>query len=206
MKAHQIRRLLPFLLLFIASLCAAQTQEPPKIIKEQNGKITNYRAEGSLALTQAINCIPLAQAKPKFTPPDLYKGVAECLAKGEFESAAKLFVLAGIYARFDADRVTDKTAGQARTALIMNTFSNVPEEKKNEFNAALIRMTKTPELLGGLCKEVARIGMPDYYPGYTILHGIRAFSGNPHEAALVKDFDATGTWKSLQSTYLHCPD
>jgi hypothetical protein len=47
--------------------------------------------------------------------------------------------------------------------------------------------------------------MPDYYPRYMVLHGIRAFSGNPHEGALVKDFDAPGVWKNLQSAYFHCP-
>ena len=192
-------------LLMLSSLVVAQIPEPPRIIKEQNGKITNYRAEGSLASTQAINCIPLAEVKRKFTPPDLYKGVADCLAKNEYESAARLFALAGIYARFDAERVTDKTAGQARTVLIMNTFSNVPEDQKNKLNASLSRITKTPELLGDLCRELAQLGMPDYYPNYMILHGIRAFSGNPHDGALVANFDAMGTWKGLLSTYLHCP-
>ncbi len=205
MKARKVRVPLLVSLLMFSSLVVAQTQEPPRIIKEQNGKITNYRAEGSLASTQAINCIPLAQAKRKFTPPDLYRSVADCLAKDEYESAAKLFALAGIYARFDAERVTDKTAGQARTVLIMNTLSNVPEEKKNKLNASLSRITKTPELLSALCEEVAQVGMPDYYPKYMILHGIKAFTGNPHDGALVANFDATGTWKGLQSTYLHCP-
>jgi len=193
-------------LFMFSSLVVAQTKEPPRIIKEQNGKITNYRAEGSLASTQAISCIPLAEVKRKFTPPDLYKGVADCLAKNEYESAAKLFALAGIYARFDAERVTDKTAGQARTVLIMNTFSNMPEDRKNKLNASLSRITKTPALLGDLCKEVAQVGMPDYYPNYMILHGIKAFSGNPHDGALVANFDAMGTWKGLLSAYLHCPD
>lgn len=206
MRAREVRLLLPFLLLMVTSMSVALAQVPPKIIKEQNGKVTNYRAEGSLASTHAVNCIPLTQVKRQFTPPDLYKGVEKCLARDEYESAAKLFALAGLYARFDTERVTDKTARQARTVLIMNTFSNESEQKKNNLNASLTRITKSPELLGELCKEVIQIGMPDYYPGYMILHGIKAFSGNPHEGALVTNFDAQGTWKRLQSTYLHCPD
>jgi hypothetical protein len=38
-----------------------------------------------------------------------------------------------------------------------------------------------------------------------ILHGIKAFTGNPHDDALLKDFDAEKTWKSLQTEFLKCP-
>lgn len=198
-------RPLLFLFSFFTTLALAQIAEPPKIIKEQNGKITNYRAEGSLASTQAVGCIPLAQARNSFTPPDLYKGVVECLAEDNYEFSARLFALAGIYARFDAERITDKSAGQAKTVLIMNTFSKVPEDKKAKLNASLTHITQDPEILGKLCGEVREIGMPSYYPSYMILHGIKAFNGNPHEGALIKDFDSSGVWKNLQSGYLHCP-
>ncbi|MGE5468260.1 MAG: hypothetical protein ACM3Y9_12625 [Ignavibacteria bacterium] len=193
------------LLCVVSAVAPAQTQEPVRIIKEGNGNVVNFRAEGSLASTQAVNCIPLAEAKNSFTPPDLYKGVLDCLARDNYESAAELFALAGIYGRFDAERVADKTAGQAKTVLIMNAFAAVSDEKKSRFNAALGRITGSPEVLGRLCRQVAAVGMPDYYPSYMILHGIRAFTGNPHEGAIVKDFDASGVWKNLQSAYLHCP-
>lgn len=198
-------RPLLLLLSFFSTLALAQTQESPKIIKEQNGKITNYRVDGSLASTQTVGCIPLVQAKNTFTPPDLYKGVVECLGKDDYESSAKLFALAGIFARFDAERITDKSAGQAKTVLIMNTFSNLSADKKTRFNEALNHIAKTPELLGKLCEEVKQIGMPNYYPSYMILHGIKAFTGNPNEGALVKDLDSSAAWKNLQSGYLHCP-
>ncbi len=172
--------LLLFLLSIFSTLALAQIYQPPKIIKEQNGKITNYRAEGSLASTQTVSCIPLAQAKNTFTPPDLYKGVMECLSKDNYEYSAKLFALAGIYARFDAERIADKSAGQAKTVLIMNTFSNITEEKKKKFTESFNLITKTPELLRKLCDEVKQVGIPNYYPSYMILHGMKAFTGNPH--------------------------
>jgi hypothetical protein len=46
--------------------------------------------------------------------------------------------------------------------------------------------------------------MPNYY-SYMVLHGIKAFTGNPHEGALLKDFDAPKVWTNLQAAYLHCP-
>jgi hypothetical protein len=38
-----------------------------------------------------------------------------------------------------------------------------------------------------------------------ILHGMKAFTGNPYEDALLKDFDAQKTWTEIQTSYLTCP-
>lgn len=200
-----IKLLLLFSHLILLTPAMAQAQEPPRIIKEQSGNITNYRTQGNLEPTRSINCLPITKIQNTFTPPDIYQGVTKCLSEENYEFAVKLFMLAGIYSRFDAERVTDKSARQARTVLIMNTLSTQPEDKKSKFSAAADRMTKTPEILSGLCKDVMHVGMPNYYPNYMILHGMNAFLSNPNQDALVKNFDSSGTWKKLQSTYLHCP-
>lgn len=196
---------LPLLLLpFLSTVALAQAAAPPKLIGEQHGPVTNYRAEGSLASTQAVGCIPLAKAKSSFTPPDLYLGVTECIARDNYGFAAGLFALAGIYGSFDAERVADPSAGQAKTVLVMNTFANVPQDKKTKFNEMLNRIAKNPEALAKLCGEVRKVGMPNYYPSYMILHGIKAFTGNPNDGALLRDFDPQKVWANLQATYLHC--
>lgn len=197
-----------FVLLLLSTMVLAQTPEPPKILTQQSGNIKKHWAEGSLASTQTVGCIPLAQAQNTFTPPDLYKGVEACVAQDNYDLAVRLFVLAGMYSWFDADRITDKSAAQARTILITNTFDTMLQGKKVKFSKALDRLTKNPdpELVEKLCDEVEKLGAPNYYPSYMILHGIKAFTGNPHEEALIKDFDASSTWKNLQSEYLHCPD
>ena len=198
-------RSLFFLLSLIPIIAVAQTLDPPKIITETNGRLTNIRAEGSLASTQTVGCIPVTDAKNTFTPADLYKGVVDCISQDKYDLGAGLFALAGIYGRFDAERVSDKTAGQAKTVLIMNTFANESQEKKLRLNDVFTHLTKTPELLGKLCVDIQKVGMPNYYPSYMILHGIKAFTGNPHEGALLKDFDAPNVWTNLQTAYLHCP-
>lgn len=197
-----------FVLPLLSTIALAQTFEPRKIITRQSGNVKKHWAEGSLALTQTVGCIPLAQAKNTFTPPDLYKGVEECVAQDNYDLAVRLFVLAGIYSWFDADRITDKTAAEARTVLITNAFATMSQDKKSKFSKALERLTKKPDpgLVEKLCAEVQKVGAPDYYPSYMILHGIKAFTGNPHEEALIKGFDASSAWKNLQSEYLHCPN
>lgn len=180
-------------------------RETPKIIVEKNGVATNVTAEGNLASSQTVACIPLSEAKNTFTPADIHKGLGECVTQGKYDFAVSLLMLADMYGLFDAARVTDKTAGQAILALRMNTFANVPQDKKAKLSELINHLASDTERRGKLCGEINKIGPPDYYPSYMILHGVKAFTGNPHEGALVKDFDAIGTWKKLQATSLKCP-
>lgn len=205
MKKRNAQQLALILLLPFLSPCVfSETVEPPKIHVEQNGIVTNMTVEGNLASYINIGCISLSEVKNTFTPADLYKGVRECIKQENFDRAANLFMLAGLNARFDAERITDKTAGQARVVLIMNTFSNVPQDQKDKFGAAVKRLTENTEFLGKLCNEINKIGIPDYYPSYMILHGVKAFTGNPHERALITHFDALSVWKKLQFESLQC--
>lgn len=198
-------RPLTILLFLLPTLTLAQPDGPPRIVTEHDGRVMTFRAEGSLEPTQMPGCIPLSRANSTFTPPDLYLAVKECIARDNYDDAAGLFALASVYGRFDAERVADPSAGQAKSVLVMNTFAAVAREKRTRLNEALARATKSPERLRKLCSDVQHIGMPSYYPKYMILHGIDAFSANSGAEALRKDFDAKGFWKQLQTTYLHCP-
>jgi len=183
----------------------AAVPNSPKIVVEQNGKFTNVIAEGNLASYQTVGCIPLSEAKNTFTPADIHKGLEQCIKQGNYDYAASLYLLALVYGIFDAERITDKTAGQAILVLNSNTFSSVPEDKKNKVDEAVKHIAKDNKLRVTLCGEINKIGPPDYYPSYMILHGVRAFTGNPHDGALVKDFDTPGVWKKIQSRNLKCP-
>ncbi|MCX7142785.1 MAG: hypothetical protein NT123_17290 [Proteobacteria bacterium] len=183
----------------------AHAPDAPGIGTEKPGRAANYRIEPGLGSSQKIGCIPLSEARNTYTPPDLYRGVSECLAKENYEFAARLFVLAGTYSAFDAERITNKEAGQSKSVMITNTLLQEPPEKQSRLNELMIRLMKTPELHATLCGEVQRIGMPGYFPGYMVLYGVKEASGNPFDGALVKDFDAPKSWAQLQSTYLSCP-
>jgi hypothetical protein len=192
--------------LLFSGAVSAQENNSPKIIEEKNGKITNYRVEGNLASKNDIGCINIINANNKLTPPDLYKGVADCINAENYENASELFALAGMYGSFDAARISDKTAGQAKTVLIMNTFNGLPEGKKQKFSSVLTdRLSKNKIALRNLCSNIIRIGYPTYYPDYMILHGIKAFTGNPNKGALSETFNPTLTWNKLFETFLHCP-
>lgn len=198
-----MNRLLVFSIIF-SILAAAELHAAPEERQPQNTDITHLYTEGSLASTHPLACVPLAQVKNTDTPADIFKGVRQCVEQGKYEDATDLFAIAGAYSKFDAERVTDKTAGQAKSALIMETFSTVDDDKKSQFaKVQEFRMTN-PETLKTICGSVKKIGPPNYYPEYMILHGMKAFTGNPYENAIEKDFNASETWKKVLTEYLSC--
>lgn len=188
------------------SCALAQTPERPPVIQEQRGNITNIRVEGSLAPTQDLPCISTTDANPSHTPPDLHTGVAKCILEGDFARAARLFMLAGIYSRFDAERVADRTARGGSQVLIMRTFAGFSKEQKEEFTKAFNQLVNSRPELQAICTELVRIGPPSYFPKYLVLHGMNAFtSPSPLENALIPGFDSAATWVRLQDAYAHCP-
>lgn len=156
--------------------------------------------------TRDVACIALSEAKSAYTPPDIHTAIVKCISRGDFAKAASLFMLAGIYSRFDAERVADKTARGGVRVLIMNTFGRFSKEQKEGFSGAANQLTQASSELQAFCSELVRIGPPTYFPKYLILHGMNAFtSPNPLENAIDLSFDAVSTWARLQETYAHCP-
>ena len=62
--------------------------------------IHNYQMEGDLESPNDIGCIPIDQARATYNPVDLYRGAAACIAREEWDDAAGLFALGGIYGRY----------------------------------------------------------------------------------------------------------
>lgn len=165
--------------------------------------VTNYEAQGNLAVTHELDCIPLASAKSEYTPPDLYNAFAKCVRESSYANATGLFLLAGSYVRFDAKRVADVTAHQARTALIMQYISSLSSQQKSEWNAYSDMFTPDSKELQSACDSIKVIGAPTYYPTYMIQHGIDAFSSDRPEP-LVNDLDQSKAWESILNESLHC--
>ncbi len=141
----------------------AQTFEKPKIIVEKIGNVTNYRVEGNLEPTQYLPCLGLEKIKNIYTPPDLYTGVKACVKQKDFERATDLFMLADAYSLYDARRVSDETAGQGRSVLIMQLVDGFTKEEKQRLSSTI-----DSELQDGnhkkACERMKQIGEPNYFP------------------------------------------
>jgi uncharacterized protein DUF3617 len=181
-------------------------QESPIVNTTQNGKVTQMTVDGQLAAKHPVGCIPLGKVDNTRTPPDLYPGVKACIEQDDYRAATELFALAGVESRFDAERVLDKSAGQAGQVLIMNTFNGLPDEKRAKFAKAVTDLAADSAALAKTCSSIRTVGYPNYYPDYMVLHGIHAFTAKPGDPTLVSTFDPSATWNSLLATYLNCHD
>jgi Protein of unknown function (DUF3617) len=188
---------------------SAQTgivQAPPRVTVTQNGKVTDMTVAGQLAAKNPLGCVPLNSVDNTHTPPDLYLGVSACIQKDDYRAAAALFALAGVESRFDAARVLDKSAGQAGQVLIVNTFNGLAQEKRDKFGKTVGELAADPQAMASACGAIRKIGHPNYYPEYMVLHGINAFTAKAGNATMEPNFDADTTWNSLLTTYLNCHD
>lgn len=189
-----------------ASPATGIIQHPPTVTTTQNGKVTQMTVDGQLAAKHPVGCVPLDEVDNTRTPPDLYLGVKACIQQDDYRAAVVLFALAGVESRFDAERVADKSAGQAGQVLIMNTFNGLPDEKRAKFDKAVGELAADTAALSQTCSSIRTMGYPSYYPEYMVLHGIHAFTAKPGDPTLVQTFDPAATWKSLLTTYLNCHD
>lgn len=168
-------------------------------------RIRNYEAPGNLESKHDLGCIGADKVRSKYTPTDLYKAVSKCANSGMYKEGAFLFAVAGVYGRFDTLRVVDKSAHQAVTAARMQALSTLDKGKQTAFQESLKARLGNPDGLAAACKEIIRIGPPDYFPRYMIQHGMGAFLKSDGGDGLAKDFSAKAAWKQSLDTYLHCP-
>jgi hypothetical protein len=175
------------------------------VAKSFAAEFKNYQSPGSLESKYDIGCVGSEKLENKYTPADLFKAFIKCTEQEKYKEGTFLFVLAGVYGRFDTFRVADQTAHQAVTVLRMQAFEAMEKSKKSSFMDTTKKTLGTPEILGEICKDIQRIGPPNYYPRYMIQHGMGAFTKSGATNDLLPDFDPATGWKKSLDTYLHCP-
>ena len=169
-------------------------------------EVTEYQAKGNLETSHDVGCNGFSELNSQLTPADLYGGVGKCLQKGDFDNAAQLFSLAGVYATYDKLRVTDATAHQAHTVLTRNAMAGAStEDQQKLFKAMSEKLAPGTTQLAETCSKVRAIGAPSYHPRYMIQHGMGAFTGAQGGDGLKADFNSASAWEKSLETYLHCP-
>lgn len=165
--------------------------------------VTHYETQDNLRAANPVGCIDLAKASNLLSPADLYPGVRACIDAGEYQKAAGLFALAGVYGRYDKARVLDRTAHQAIFVIRLNTLSSVTNAQNEAFmSASAIRFKQDSKELLQLCNQIKHVGAPAYKPVYMLQHGMSAFRG---VSALATQFDADKAWDTALDGFLHCP-
>jgi hypothetical protein len=86
----------------------------------------------------------------------------------------------------------------------MGFGNRLREDQKQAFTTATSEF-QASESRVRLCGRFKRLGPPNYFPHYMILHGIKAFTtADPTADALVHDFDAAATWQRILAEGVNC--
>jgi hypothetical protein len=115
-----------------------------------------------------------------------------------------LFTLAGLYGRFDSLRVADQTTHAIVMTLRVQTLDAMEKNKKSEFVELAKTTLTSAEGLKDICKEVVRLGPPNYYPNYMIQRVADVAGAAKSGEGLVQNFDAAEAWKNTLDVYLRC--
>ncbi len=169
-------------------------------------QIPNYEAPGNLESKNDLACVGPEALENRFTPADLFMAVPACTEQGRYQEGAILFALAGTYGRFDTLRVIDESAHQALTVLKMYALGAMSPDQQSAFRDSVGKTIGSPDGLAAFCKEIVRIGPPNYYPRYMVQHGLRAITQTEAGDGLLKDFNAAEAWMESLDAYLHCPN
>ena len=187
----------------LAVMSCSSTQQPQqRVVILKKGQITNYETKGNLKSFHHLNCVSVAALTTAETPADLYPAVRTCVDHGDFQRAARLWMIASLYGRFDTLRVLDVSAHQAILVLRQTFLGPLDQGAKDQLQATIEAIT-APDQLAGFCAQMRGVGAPTYYPTYMLQHGMSAFTGTG--GGLKRDFNAAQAWDSSVTDYLHCP-
>ena len=170
----------------------------------QAQKINTIETEGNLESPNPCGCVELSEVTNEHNPADILNGMGKCIELKDFEKAAKLFAIAGVYGKYDSYRVKDKSAHQALRVLQQNILMNLDEEDQENFITQLKKtLESNSEELNSVCLDIQQVGIPTYYPKYMIQHGIQSFTEEGGDG-LVEEFDSEESWELSLKSYLHC--
>jgi len=143
-----------------------------------NAQFTNYESEGDLAATNPLPCVSATS------------------------ESAELIMVASAYAFFDTQRVADKTAHSALSALFAKEFGSLPEKVRNELLSSIDALNNNQPRKNEICSYLLSSSEPSYFPKYMIAHGMGSFTESAKEP-LINSFNASEAW-SESMAYIKC--
>lgn len=161
-------------------------------------------AKGNLESPKPCGCIELSEVTNQNNPADILAGMKKCIELKQFDKAARMFAISGVYGKYDSYRVKDKTAHQALLVLQQDILLKIDEsDKKNLIDHLQNELKSGSKELNAICEAIQKIGAPKYFPKYMIQHGIQAFTEKKGNG-LVDNFNSAESWDLDLKSYLHC--
>lgn len=169
-----------------------------------NSRVRNLEADGNLESTTRLECLDASSVRNSMTPADLFLAIDRCLQTNDTGRAARLYVFAMAYGRFDTLRVDDRSAHQAIAVIRMQVFGGLNEEQLERFQQEAISLLQDGRTNPALCTALQQAGAPSYHPRYMIQHGMGAFVGQSTPDGLVEGFDSAASWQDLLEGFMRC--
>lgn len=158
-------------------------------------------AKPKLPPAPQARCLTLSEIDRTMDPIHLTRAMLACIQEGRDSDAVDLYNVAGIFAKFDTLRVSDKSAHAAYPMLKVKAGQALGEEKSAEFNQTLKRVSSAPGYNKRLCDFTAGLYAPSYAPSYMVNHGMGAFTGAKQT---VDNFEPTAAWAKVRAEYVKC--
>lgn len=156
-------------------------------------RITSHSAAGNLEARNPLACVSAEAIRPENTAADIAVGALACTRQSDFKRAAELLMVSNAYAYFDTQRVADRSAHGALSALYTETFSRSSDQQMQALFAEVESFTPESERFREVCRLLEGAEPPNYHPRYMIAHGMQAFT-DPGTQELVENFDARQAW------------
>lgn len=193
---------LTFSLALLSLLGACTATQSQKSAARSHGTPAGA-APGAAPSLKPVGCVDIPSLSPEDTPAQILPGMRQCLDSHDYARAARLFLVADTYGRFDSLRVVDPTAGEVIPALESAYLESADRDSKARLLATAKEISASPRELLSLCSQVRALGPPTYDPLYMTTHGLSAFKGK--SAGVKRDFQRNPAWESALKSVLACP-
>ena len=188
-------RLLVLLRLFVFfDLEASAAPAELEIKAEKSGNKINYESAGNLGSHRPFLGKSLSEISLETNPVDLVTRAVEVFGRDR-EGGLRLMLAGHFLARFDMERVADRTAHQAWAVLEMefnlDKFTNYGMEHPETFQRAI-----------GDVLEWSQKRQPSlYYPSWMIQHGMGAFKSHATNDSLRVDQTQQRAWQKANDDF-----
>ncbi len=167
-------------------------------------RIGEYAALDQPKMTYEAECAPFPVSNNAMSPEDLYKAMAACVRQQNYKNATLLVALAGVNARYDVQRVSDRTAHKADNYLRSKAVAELSKPQQAMLSDAVQLEMNSPDNRSIICGAMERLGPPQYFPEYMLRYGMSSLVKSGGTSGLVPDFDSDTAWRIALNSYLYC--
>lgn len=185
------------LLLATATAIAQPTAGPLAAASAPGAAVQTHRRPGWDGFV-ILDCLEIRQELQQLSPGPIAIATLDCVQHGRYDEAARLFLLAGIDARFDDARDGDPTGVDGARRLTALISEALTPAQMAELARATHGLMNSDASRRSLCRTIRRFGPPTDLPPYL----------TPAEAAAqaaARNFDADREWPTVVQTGLDCP-